>query len=130
MLRGIILQEGRAARGGRAEVFAPGAAVWPVDGIGILLEHRGSPAARAIPVRADNGELQIETRATPEIFQAVNAGRRWMSVEFHSESETRTAAGVREIERAMITAAALTDDPEYHQTAAEVRTRKVRRVWL
>ena len=33
MLRGIVLQEGRAAQGGRAEVFAPFSVVWPALGI-------------------------------------------------------------------------------------------------
>ena len=36
-LVGVILQEGRAATGGLAEVFAPNGSVeWPADGIDIL----------------------------------------------------------------------------------------------
>ena len=51
MLRGVVLQEGRAAaQGGRAEVFAPLSVVWPSDGIALRGEHRG---ARAGPRRAD-----------------------------------------------------------------------------
>ena len=46
-LRGVVLQEGRAAQGGRAEVFAPFSVVWPSDGISLLGEHRGAELARA-----------------------------------------------------------------------------------
>ena len=131
MLHGIILQEGRAASGGRAELFAPGAVVWPNDGIGILAEHRGAVETRAVPTREANGEIRIATAATPALSAAVEAGRRYMSVEFHALNEIRTPAGVREIRRAMVGAAALTDDPEYEQTQAELRQRGKRaRVWL
>ena len=40
-----------------------------------------------------------------------------------------TACRVREIRRAMVSAAALTDRPEYVQARAEVRQRKERRWW-
>ena len=120
MLHGVILTEGRAARGGRAELFAPGAVVWPSDGIAIRLEHRGAEAARAVPTR-EGTEVRISTPATPDIFRAVRDGRRWMSVEFTSLRETRTAGGVREIESALVDGAALVETPEYQQTRAEVR---------
>ena len=131
MLHGIILQEGRAASGGRAELFAPGALVWPNDGIGILTEHRGAVETRAVPTREANGEIRIATAATPALAAAVEAGRRYMSVEFHALDAIQTPAGVREIRRAMVGAAALTDDPEYEQTRAELRGRRSGvRVWL
>ncbi len=130
MLHGVILQEGRAAAGGRAEVFAPGALVWPNDGIGILTEHRGAVEARAVPTREPNGEIRISTPATPAIVRAVDQGKQHMSVEFHAVWEHRTAAGVREIELALLDAAALTDKPEYEQTRAELRERQQVRVWL
>ena len=117
----VALTEGRAARGGRAELFAPGAAVWPSDGIGITTEHYAEPEARAVPVR-DGNTIRVETRATDRLRRAVDVdGKRYASVEFHSLAETRTAGGVREIERALLVTVALTDDPEYQQTAAEVR---------
>lgn len=128
-LHGVILVEGRAARGGRAELFAPGAVTWPNDGIAIRTEHFGPVEARAMPSRVGT-EIRISARATPGIVQAVQAGRRRMSVEFHLLAETRTAAGVREIERALVDAVALTDHAEYDQTSAEVRDRKVTRWWL
>lgn len=128
-LHGTILQEGRAARGGRSELFAPGSIVWPDRGIVIRTEHRGRAEAHAMPTRGPNGEIKIAVRATPAIVEAVRGGKDRMSVEFHAVREHRTAGGVREIERALVDAAALTDDPEYVQTRAEVRQRR-RRVWL
>lgn len=130
MLHGVILQEGRAASGGRAEVFAPESVAWPANGIAILTEHRGAVEARAVPTRERNGEIRIATPATSAIRAAVEAGKRYMSVEFHAVRENRTAAGVREIERALVDAAALTREPEYSQTSAEVRRRARVRVWL
>ncbi len=109
MLRGVILTEGRAASGGRAELFAPGSVVWPSDGIGILTEHRAT------------GEIRVEARATDAIRRAVDvAGRRYMSVEFHAQEERTTAGGVREVLRAMVDAAALVCSPEYDVTSAEI----------
>lgn len=111
-------------------MFTPGSLVWPSDGIAILTEHHGRPETRAVPERAPNGEIRIAARATPAVFAAVNAGRRFMSVEFNALEETRTAGGVREIQRAMVSAAALTDSPEYQQARAELRDRDEVRVWL
>ena len=130
MLRGVILAEGRAARGGRAEVFAPGALLWPDSGIAIRTEHRGRAEVSTVPTREPGGEIRISAPATPAIVAAVKAGRGHMSVEFHALREVRTAGGVREIERAYCDAAALTDSPEYEQSAAEIRSKNRRRVWL
>ena len=127
-LRGTILQEGRAAQGGRAELFAPGSVVWASDGISLLGEHRGAELARAVPTRDADGSLRIETRATPEILAAYKT-RRYFSVEFHALREVRTAGGVREIQRALVDAAALVTSPEYPNVKAEVRAKR-RRVWL
>ena len=128
-LHGVALTEGRAARGGRAELFAVGACCWPEGGVNVLLVHHGAPEARATAERV-GAEIRISAPATPAIFAAVQAGAKWLSVEFHSVQETRTAGGVREIERAVLTGCCLTDDPEYHQTSAEVRTAKGPRLWM
>ena len=128
-LRGVVLQEGRAAQGGRAEVFAPLSVVWPSNGIALLAEHRGSELARAVPTRGLDGSLRIETPATPAILEAYET-RKYFSVEFHAIQEVRTAGGVREITRALVDAAALVSTPEYLQASAEIRDRKRRRVWL
>ena len=129
MLRGAILQEGTAARGGRAEVFAPFSVVWPTNGIAIMGEHRAEvELGRAVPTRDADGSLRIETRATPAILTAY-ATRKYFSVEFQSLREIRTAGGVREIQRALVDAAALVPNPEYPNVRAEVRSTR-RRVWL
>lgn len=125
-LRGVILTEGRAAAGGRAELFAPGAAVWPAEGIGVGTKHLGVVETRAVPVREGN-EIRVDAEATPAIFKAVSDGARFMSVEFHPLVEQRTTAGVREVLSALVVGAIVTNDPEYAQTAAEVRTRRRRR---
>ena len=127
-LRGTILQEGRAAQGGRAELFSPFSVVWPSDGIAVLGEHRGTELARAVPIRDADGSLRIEANATPAILAAY-ATRKFFSVEFHAIREVRTAGGVREIQRALVDAAALVKSPEYPNVKAEVRDRR-RRVWL
>ena len=128
LLRGTVLQEGRAAQGGRAESFAPLSVVWPSDGLKILSEHRGSELARAVPTRDADGSLRIETPATPAILEAY-ATRKYFSVEFHAISEVRTAGGVREITRALVDAAAMVASPEYKQASAEIRSTR-RRFWL
>ena len=85
-----------------------------------------------MPSREPDGRIVIETRATPEVFAAVEqGGKRHLSIEFRSLRETRTAGGIREIQRAFVDAAALTTRPEYEQTMAEVRQRGRRaRLWL
>ena len=108
----------------------PQSVVWPSDGVAILPEHHGAVETRAVPTREPDGTIRIAARAMPAIFAAVQAGRRSMSVEFTALDEIRTAGGVREIRRAMVSAAALTDRPEYSQTRAEVRERPEVRVWL
>ena len=125
-LSGTILQEGRAATAGRAEVFAPGSLTWDASGIAIKTEHRGADVGRAVPSRHPDGVVQISTPATPEIRAAFDAGKKWLSVEFHALSETRTAGGVREIARAFVEAAAMVADPEYQQAVAEVRSSNTR----
>ena len=128
MLRGVMLQEGRAAAGGRSELFAPLSVVWPSDGIALRGEHRGAEIGRAVPTRDADGSLRIETRATPAILTAY-ATRKYFSIEFVSLREVRTAGGVREIQRALVDAAALVPNPEYPGVRAEVRAQR-RRVWL
>ena len=128
MLAGTVLQEGRAAQGGRAESFSPFSVIWPADGLKILAEHRGSELARAVPIRAADGSLNISTPATQPILDAF-ATRKFFSVEFRAISEIRTKGGTREITRALVEAAALVSSPEYVQAVAEVRSTRLR-VWL
>ena len=74
-----------------------------------------------MPVRESDGRISVRARATDAIREAVEAGRKWMSVEFHAIQERTTAGGVREVLQAFVPAAALVADPEYDVTAAEVR---------
>ena len=130
-LRGTILQEGRAASGGRREVFIPGSVSWPSEGVAVLTEHRGQSEVRGQVVRERDGRLRITARATEGIRAAVKAGKRFMSVEFQAIEERTTSGGVREILKALVSAAALVVSPEYDQTLAEVRKKSApRRLWL
>ena len=131
MLHGVVLTEGRASSGGRRELFAPLSTIWPPEGIAILAVHRSAPEVRAVPTREPNGEIRIAVRATDTIRRAVDIdGRRFMSVEFHALEERTTSGGVREVLRAVLTAAALVPNPEYDTTRAEVRRSRRTRVWL
>lgn len=120
-LYGVMIQEGRAASGGRREVFAPGAIEWPSQGVGVLTEHRGAVETRGHVVRERDGRLTLTARATDAIRRAVDEGKRFMSVEFKALEERTTKGGVREILRAFVDSAALVSHPEYDMTAAEVR---------
>ena len=129
-LIGTIVQEGRAAENSRAELFTPGSIAWPEDGIAIKTRHYGPTEVRAVPVRQQDGSINVEVRATPAMVEAVQSGRDGLSVEFVSLREHRTSAGVREIRRALIDGAALTDKPEYAQGVAELREKRSRQIWL
>ena len=129
MLHGVLIQEGRAASA-RAEVFAPGSLVWGSEGVAIRAAHLAGEDSRAIPTREKNGEIRIAAPASPALVAAFNEGRRFLSIEFHSLKETRSAAGVREIQSAFLPGAALVSSPEYSQATAEVRARSRPKVWL
>ena len=128
-LHATLIVEGSAARGGRAEVFRLGALDWPSNGVAIRAEHLGAPETRAVPVRQPDGSIRIAARATPALVAAYNAGKRAMSIEFRSVREETTAAGIREIQAALLDGAALVKTPEYDGTAAEIRSRRFR-WWL
>lgn len=130
MLRGVMLTEGRAASGGRAEVFAPGSVTWPHDGVAIRTRHGGGVETRAQVLRGRDGTLSVTARATDAIRAAVKAGKRFMSVEFRALEERTTRGGVREVLRAFVDAAALVSAPEYDTTGAEVRARGRVPHWL
>lgn len=127
--RGVMLQEGRAGRR-RLELFAPGSVEWPAGGVGILLEHRAAPEIRAGATREDDGRIVVSGAATPALREAVEGGRRFMSVEFHALQERTTEGGIREVLRAYVADAALVDSPEYDMTRAEIRGKGRRRIWL
>ena len=129
-LVGIVIQEGRAGAE-RKEIFSPGSIQWPSNGIEIMAEHRGVVESRAHPVRSSNGEIRISARATAELRKAVEAGKRYLSLEFFALREKTTLGGIREIEKAHMTGAALVSSPEYVQSCAEIRSESNRRrLWL
>ena len=59
MLRAVILQEGRAASGGRSELFAPGSSTWSEQGIEIKVGHNGEVETLAHPVRSPEGGKSV-----------------------------------------------------------------------
>ena len=124
---GTILTEGRASSD-RRELFVLGSCTWPSDGISLLDTHNGRTLARVWPMRRNNGEIRISTQATAAIREAVES-KPYMSVEFHCLRENRTQSNIREIERALVVAAALVKSPSYSQTSAEIRSLRRRR-WI
>ena len=122
-----ILTEGRASTGRLKEIFCPGSTTWPSTGVEITPGHGLPVEARAHPVKQDNGELQIRTRATPALRQAVEAGARFMSVEFYALESRTTNQGIREVIRGLVVRAALEKYPEYDTTHAEIRSENKRR---
>lgn len=128
-LHGVMVREGRAATGGRAELFAPGSISTPAEGVGIQIGHHTKVETRAQAIRNRSGEVVVSGDATPAIVDAIANGARWLSVEFHALEERTTIGGVREILAAFVPRAALVSNPEYQHAAAEVRSKK-RRLWL
>ena len=126
-LYATVLTEGRCAAS-RRELFTPNSVVWPADGVAVLGEHYGAELARAVPTRESNGEIRIEVRASDAVRRLVDVeGRKHMSVEFLPIEERTTESGVREVLRAMVDRVALTANPDYDTTRAEVRERRRRR---
>ena len=127
-LHAVLIQRARRFRG-RKELFVPGSVQWPAEGVGILTAHRAAPEVRAVPTREADGRISIVARATDAIREAVQAGRTWMSVEFHALEERTVASGVREVLQAFVPRAALVRDPEYDVTGAELREAERRAHW-
>ncbi len=129
-IRATLIQEGRASTGSRRELFTPGATQWAAEGVELRTEHLGKAETRAVPTRETDGRIVIDAPATPALFAAVHAGKRFASVEFFALEERTTPTGIREVQRALVTGATVTDRPEYDSTAAEIRERPEVRVWL
>jgi len=121
MLYGIMLQEGRAASRSRRELFTPLSVEWPASGVGVTTRHLGKVECRGQVVRHRDGRLEVTAPATPAIVAAVTSGKRFMSVEFVAVAQAMLQNGVREIRRALVDVVALTENPEYRMTSAELR---------
>ena len=123
-LVGVVVQEGRAGTA-RKELFTPQSLTWPSEGIPVRTEHLQGEAGRAVPTRHPGGEIRIRLKATPEIRSAYQAGKKFLSAEFFALRESRSA-GIREIESALLSGAAMVSSPEYKQATAEIRTKPKR----
>ena len=142
-LYGVLLTYGERATD-RAEVFEPGSLTWPDGGIVLNRQHeRKAPVLRFGPVVAGNAvtiDAAIpDTTAGRDAAEEIRSGLfTGLSIEFRAIRETFTG-GVRRIQAAALTAAAMVDAGSY-QTALEVRAAEVqaraavpagrRRVWL
>ena len=129
-LVGVVVQEGQSRNCTQRTLFTPQSLTWPAEGIPVRTEHLQGEAGRAVPTRHPGGEIRIRLKATPEIRSAYQAGKKFLSAEFFALRESRSA-GIREIESALLSGAAMVKDPEYRQATAEIRT-KPRRLskWL
>ena len=121
---GTLIAYGERARD-RAEKFAPGSLHWPEAGIVLNEQHnRQAPIMRFTPT-LDGSEVRIDAalpdtqRGRDAATMVRNGTMTGLSIEFRSEQEGRSA-GVREIRRAHLAAAALVDSPSY-RTTVEVR---------
>ena len=121
---GTLIAYGERAKD-RAEKFAPGSLHWPDTGIVLNEQHnRQAPIMRFTPA-LDGKELRIDAalpdtqRGRDAATMIKNGTMTGLSIEFRSELEGRSA-GVREIRRAHLAAAALVDSPSYG-TSVEVR---------
>ena len=132
---GTLITYGKCALD-RPEVFAPGALQWPADGIILNMQHdRQAPIMRFTPELAGD-ELRIDAalpdtqRGRDAAVMVRNGTFTGLSIEFRSKSEGRSA-GVRQIRKAHLAAAALVDSPS-HASTVEVRAKPStrRRVWL
>ena len=130
-LHGVMVTEGRAATGGRRELFAPGSVSWPSEGVGISIGHHNQVETRAHAIRDRAGQIEVSGDATAAIVDRDRARAEPAQCGIPESRGTRHGGRVREILSAFVPRAALTDDPEYDTTAAEVRA-KARRpaVWL
>ena len=133
-LHGVLIAEGRAASGGRNELFTPNSVEWPDSGVDILGKHQGAVETRVIPERQADGSITFSAGLTDGLREAWNSGRQYMSVEFHALKSRTVRAGTREIQRALVTAGALVKTPEYDVARAEIREQvikpTVRTLWL
>ena len=131
---GTLITYGKRASD-RPESFAEGALRWDAGGIILNEQHnRQAPIMRFTPTVEDRA-VRIDA-ALPDTQRGRDAATmirdgtmRGLSIEFQAEAE-RMTAGVREVRRATLTAAALVDDASY-KGGLEVRSRADRpRRWI
>lgn len=133
-LHGRILEEGRASES-LSELFLVGAVDWGSAGIPLRVDHKEDRGAETVfPYRRAASIFVNCAQPSVELRDAVQSGKRYMSVEFISIKERRTRSGIREIAKAMLVGVSLVKAPAYVQTFAEMRSarRKIKRyaLWL
>ena len=129
VVSGLILPVGRIAAD-RKEVFTPGSATFPEGGVRLLLEHEGREVMAFAPIVVEAGyRIEAVLPSSPEGIEAaelVRSGKRSsLSVEFQTLEEERVSE-VREVRRALVSAAALVPSGSYGQARAELRGREPR----
>lgn len=127
-LHGVLLTEGRASsdrpNADRPELFVMGSVEWPSTGVRIRKKHLvDAGSVLAYPYR-EGAEIRVNVNPSTELREAVESGKRYMSVEFRALEEKTTDSGVREILRALLIGAAVVRTPSYRQTSAEIRERQ------
>ena len=133
-LIGVLMPYGERAQD-RAEVFEPGSLSWPTDGVVLNRQHqRASPILRFIPAEVE-GRLTVNatvpsTAAGNDALAEIRSGLfKGLSVEFRAVRQS-IVAGVRRISEAVLTGAALCDDPAYAGATVEARAKAEReREW-
>ena len=114
--------------------------LWPVrTGLEDLAGRRHRRADRAPgrsprsgpfrPGEAD-GRIVVSAPATPALFAAVESGKRSRPSSFYALEERTTRTSLREVLRALVTGATVTDRPEHDTTRAKVRERTEAPLWL
>lgn len=135
-LTGVLMDYATGA-GDRPERFLPGSLSWPEGGVVLNLSHdRRQPVMRFEPEERE-GRLVVDAplpdtgRGRDAATMVRDGTLRGLSVEFRAARQ-RFRDGVREIEAALLTAAAIVDDPSYPAARVEVRGRRAgrRRLWL
>ena len=118
----------------RPEMFLPGSVSWPEGGLVLNRQHqRGSPIMRISPTSSSTGltvdAVIPDTTAGRDCASEVRSGLlTGMSIEFRAIQES-IVGGCRRISKAVLSAAALVDDPSY-PAPVEVREHELRdREW-
>ena len=132
-LSGVILPVGRVASD-RKEIFTPDSATFPSSGVRLLLEHEGREVMMFAPVVVSDGYRILAalppTLEGEEAAELVRSGTRSnLSVEFEAIEE-ELVSEVREVRRALVSAAALVGSGAYAQARAELRVQHVPRWWF
>jgi len=115
-----ILEEGRSSEHLR-ELFVVGASKWDSSGIKVRHTHKVEEGSVvAFPYRK-NADILLNVDPSIELREAFENGKKYASVEFHALETRTTKSKVREVLSALIVGVALTSNPAYIQTSAEIR---------